>query len=62
MDMPNIDDDLDETETIPESPDVENNSEHDNLLGGLNASDRIKASSVDDDILDIPAFLRRQAN
>ena len=52
----------DETEIISNKPDAENNLERDNLLGGLNASDRIEPSNIDDDILDIPAFLRRQAN
>ncbi len=31
-------------------------------LGGLNPSDRITASDGEEDLLDIPAFLRRQAN
>ena len=51
-----------ETASNPNSSNIDNNSENKSLLGGLNASDRIKASNVDDDILDIPAFLRRQAN
>ena len=51
-----------ETASNPNSSNIDNNSENKSLLGGLNASDRIEASNVDDDILDIPAFLRRQAN
>ncbi|MHB1065646.1 MAG: cell division protein FtsZ [Georgenia sp.] len=31
-------------------------------LGGLDPKDRVKVSEGDDDLLDIPAFLRRQAN
>ncbi len=31
-------------------------------LGGLDPSDRLMASKAEDDLLDIPAFLRRQAN
>ncbi len=31
-------------------------------LGPLDRADRVTASSADDDLLDIPAFLRRQAN
>lgn len=31
-------------------------------LGGLNPTDRIQDSQSEDDLLDIPAFLRRQAN
>jgi cell division protein FtsZ len=31
-------------------------------LGSLDRADRVTASSADDDLLDIPAFLRRQAN
>jgi len=31
-------------------------------LGGLDPSDRLTASRAEDDLLDIPAFLRRQAN
>ncbi|MGQ0663351.1 MAG: cell division protein FtsZ [Pseudomonadota bacterium] len=30
--------------------------------GGLDAADRIAPAKIDDDLLDIPAFLRRQAN
>ena len=33
-----------------------------NELGGLDPEDRFPASEPDDDLLDIPAFLRRQAN
>ena len=33
-----------------------------NELGGLDPEDRLPASETDDDLLDIPAFLRRQAN
>jgi len=32
------------------------------LLGALNASDTGAESAEDEDLLDIPAFLRRQAN
>jgi cell division protein FtsZ len=31
-------------------------------LGGLDPSDRLTTSRAEDDLLDIPAFLRRQAN
>lgn len=31
-------------------------------LGGLDSADRVQASQPDEDLLDIPAFLRRQAN
>jgi len=31
-------------------------------LGGLDPKERVKMSEPDDDLLDIPAFLRRQAN
>ena len=31
-------------------------------LGGMDSEERIQGSSTDDDLLDIPAFLRRQAN
>ncbi|MDH5489371.1 MAG: cell division protein FtsZ [Rhodospirillaceae bacterium] len=31
-------------------------------LGGLDSDERVKESSSEDDLLDIPAFLRRQAN
>jgi cell division protein FtsZ len=31
-------------------------------IGGLDRSDRISDSQSGDDLLDIPAFLRRQAN
>jgi len=31
-------------------------------LGGLDANDRLTAKKADDDLLEIPAFLRRQAN
>ncbi len=31
-------------------------------LGGMDPKDRVKVSEGDDDLLDIPAFLRRQAN
>jgi hypothetical protein len=57
-----IEDDSEETGDNLNGSGIENNSEHKNLLGGLNATDRIEASNIDDDILDIPAFLRRQAN
>ncbi len=33
-----------------------------NELGGVDPEDRLPASETDDDLLDIPAFLRRQAN
>lgn len=33
-----------------------------NQLGGLDESDRLPASQPEEDLLDIPAFLRRQAN
>ncbi len=33
-----------------------------NELGGLDPKDRLPSSETDDDLLDIPAFLRRQAN
>lgn len=35
---------------------------HQPRLGGLSAVDRSVEKSIDDDLLDIPAFLRRQAN
>ena len=31
-------------------------------LGGLDQSDRLESSQPEEDLLDIPAFLRRQAN
>jgi len=31
-------------------------------LGGLDPADRLMATKAEDDLLDIPAFLRRQAN
>jgi cell division protein FtsZ len=31
-------------------------------LGGMNPTDRLTASKAEEDLLDIPAFLRRQAN
>ena len=62
IDVSIIENGSEETESNPNSSDIDNNSENKSLLGGLNASDRIEASNVDDDILDIPAFLRRQAN
>jgi cell division protein FtsZ len=32
------------------------------ILGGLDAAERIRGSQGEDDLLEIPAFLRRQAN
>jgi len=37
-------------------------AEEQNSLGGLDQSDRLESSQPDEDMLDIPAFLRRQAN
>jgi len=31
-------------------------------LGGLDPADRLMSTKAEDDLLDIPAFLRRQAN
>ena len=62
IDVSIIENGSEEKASNPNSSDIDNNSENKSLLGGLNASDRIEASNVDDDILDIPAFLRRQAN
>ena len=62
VDVSIIENGSEETASNPNSSDIDNNLENKSLLGGLNASDRIEASNVDDDILDIPAFLRRQAN
>ncbi|EKE68399.1 hypothetical protein P24_17725, partial [Oceanibaculum indicum P24] len=31
-------------------------------LGGLDSADRLRSSQADEDMLEIPAFLRRQAN
>jgi cell division protein FtsZ len=31
-------------------------------LGGIGAEERLPSSQTEDDLLDIPAFLRRQAN
>jgi cell division protein FtsZ len=37
-------------------------AEEQNSLGGLDQADRLESSPPDEDMLDIPAFLRRQAN
>jgi cell division protein FtsZ len=37
-------------------------AEEQNSLGGLDQSDRLESSQPEEDMLDIPAFLRRQAN
>jgi cell division protein FtsZ len=37
-------------------------AEEQNSLGGLDQSDRLESSQPKEDMLDIPAFLRRQAN
>jgi cell division protein FtsZ len=44
--------------TAPEEAQVEEELK----LGGLDPADRLPTSESDDDLLDIPAFLRRQAN
>ena len=36
--------------------------EEENKLGGLNPDDRMTSGESEEDLLDIPAFLRRQAN
>ena len=36
--------------------------DEDNKLGGLDPEDRLSSSESEEDLLDIPAFLRRQAN
>jgi len=36
--------------------------DEDNKLGGLDPEDRLGSSEREEDLLDIPAFLRRQAN
>ncbi len=48
----------------PESPrqPLSTPAGHQPRLGGLSAVDRPVEKSIDDDLLDIPAFLRRQAN
>jgi len=38
------------------------NAEAEQTLGGMDAEDKLPASDSTDDLLDIPAFLRRQAN
>jgi cell division protein FtsZ len=35
---------------------------HQPRLGGVSAEERLPSSQAEDDLLDIPAFLRRQAN
>ena len=52
-------------EPMAESPDQtvgEEESAPQNLLGGLDPADRLMGTDDEDDLLDIPAFLRRQAN
>ena len=44
------------------SPSEEEASQDDQSLGGMDAQERIPSSESTDDLLDIPAFLRRQAN
>ena len=41
---------------------LEGTTEPQPVLGGLDPSDRLPGSQEDEDLLDIPAFLRRQAN
>ena len=36
--------------------------DEDSKLGGLDPEDRLSSSEREEDLLDIPAFLRRQAN
>jgi len=53
------------TETVSESPVEtveEDESAPQNLLGDLDPADRLTGTDEEDDLLDIPAFLRRQAN
>ncbi|NQU55959.1 MAG: cell division protein FtsZ, partial [Rhodospirillales bacterium] len=47
-------------EIAPEAAPEE--AETQNSLGGLDQSDRLESSQPEEDMLDIPAFLRRQAN
>ena len=48
-------------EPAPESIPAADESEQ-TQLGGMNPTDRLMASKAEEDLLDIPAFLRRQAN
>jgi len=47
--------------TVQELPSIQPKTVQEDL-GGLNSDDRIPTSQQEDDLLDIPAFLRRQAN
>ncbi|HIM24841.1 MAG TPA: hypothetical protein EYM29_04420 [Rhodospirillales bacterium] len=60
-----------ENPEIPETPEeskvavletVTGVGETEQTLGGLDSEDRLPTSESTDDLLDIPAFLRRQAN
>ena len=50
-----------ESESPAETVDDEESAPQ-SLLGGLDPADRITGSDEEEDLLDIPAFLRRQAN
>jgi cell division protein FtsZ len=45
-----------------DSPKPAEPEQHSLGLGGLDANERIRGSQSEDDLLEIPAFLRRQAN
>jgi len=49
-------------DAAPESPSEIKDARLEPHLGGLDPDDRLKDSDVAEDMLDIPAFLRRQAN
>lgn len=51
-----------EPEPVPESPAEPPIEPAAPLLGGVNSTDRLQSSQEEEDLLDIPAFLRRQAN
>jgi cell division protein FtsZ len=49
-------------EEVAETGGESSDDSGENELGGLNPEDRLSGTETDDDLLDIPAFLRRQAN
>ena len=50
--------------SLPAAPSAgrESDQGEQKMLGGLSPSERLAASRMEEDLLDIPAFLRRQAN
>jgi cell division protein FtsZ len=48
--------------TVPAAPTAPTPAAAQPRLGGLDPADRVAGQKSEDDLLDIPAFLRRQAN